>query len=516
MLVSMKMCAALLWAVSVLFSVECKNTTVPEISSSSSTAPPTTTTETANHLTTPVRHHEEDRQPTSIPDNNNNDTATTSIPSHKPAQIDAPSTTAAPENTVPHSTESEGTPGSTQSHTLDSRGGTTGAAVMNTSVGTVTSSGPQLDHTSTVPLAPITVPGAAQPSSTANVSETEKPTEHPSASITANVSETEKPTEHPSASITANVSETEKPTEHPSGQQSVMTSTELSATPSAAGLVSSSTTKPNATSTLSSITRTATPAPLSTHEVNSPTVSITTSGPSTVIATNSTFPVSVFDLSNTSTSNTEMSTASTELPSTSQPISPTRTPVSSSKVPDTTGPSSTTKSPRTTEAVSNISDTSTTAVSNSSSAGVLIPRIPKRLPVVTIKSPSATTTVHRKKSTSGPGVQPCSTSRRDGVVNKCLIAIASLAGLATIFIVSTIILCAKLSSRKYRYRMRDSPQGTEMVCISALLPDRSSYGRYRRPVSNGALLPNTEGDSDEDGGDNLTLSSFLPENDRVV
>uniref|UniRef100_UPI003AAA9924 P-selectin glycoprotein ligand 1 n=1 Tax=Centroberyx gerrardi TaxID=166262 RepID=UPI003AAA9924 len=482
MLVNMKKCAALLWGISVLFSVECKNATVPEISSSGSTAPPTTTTETANHLTTPVRHHEEDRQPTSIPsnNNNNNDTAATSTPSHKPAEIDAPSTAAAPENTVPHSTESEGTPGSTQSHTLDSRGGTTGAAVMNTSVGTVTSSGPQLDHTSTVPPVLTTVPGAAQPSSTANVSGTEKPTEHPS------------------------------------GQQSVMTSTELSATPSAAGLVSSSTTKPNATSTLSSITPTFTPAPPSTHEVNSPTVSITTSGPSTVIATNSTLPVSVFDLNNTSTGKTEASTASTELPSTSQPISPTTTPVSFSKVPDTTGPSSTAKSPPTTEAVSNISDTSTTAVSNSSSAGVLIPRIPKTLSVATTKSPSATTTVHRKKSTSGPGVQPCSTSHRDGVVSQCLIAIASLAGLATIFIVSTIILCAKLSSKKYRYRMRDSPQGTEMVCISALLPDRSSYGRYCRPDSNGALLPNTEGDSDEDGGDNLTLSSFLPENDRVV
>ncbi|XP_036383453.1 P-selectin glycoprotein ligand 1 [Megalops cyprinoides] len=107
---------------------------------------------------------------------------------------------------------------------------------------------------------------------------------------------------------------------------------------------------------------------------------------------------------------------------------------------------------------------------------------------------------------------PCSTvtPRRDGLVGQCLIAIATLAGVATIFIVSTIILCTKLSSSKYKYRMAHNC-GTEMVCISALLPDgNGTHGRPRIPKSNGALIPNTE-DSE---GDDLTLHSFLPETER--
>lgn len=100
-------------------------------------------------------------------------------------------------------------------------------------------------------------------------------------------------------------------------------------------------------------------------------------------------------------------------------------------------------------------------------------------------------------------------------MKQCLIIIASLAVLATIFIISTIVLCTKLSARKYRAKKQQ--QGTEMMCISSLLPERNhNYSRHRNPVANGVLVIPTGGDSDDEGGDNLTLSSFLPDNDRFV
>ncbi|KAJ8286064.1 hypothetical protein GJAV_G00034160 [Gymnothorax javanicus] len=146
-------------------------------------------------------------------------------------------------------------------------------------------------------------------------------------------------------------------------------------------------------------------------------------------------------------------------------------------------------------------------------AGLLIPcnHPGGRIPVTnsTAVKPSAT---EENRVPGGKGGFPCSTptSRKDGLVSQCLIAIATLAGVATIFIVSTTVLCTKLSSHKYRYRMSQA-YGTEMVCISSLLPDgNSTHGRPRIPKSNGALIPNVD-DSD---GDDLTLHSFLPETDR--
>lgn len=56
-----------------------------------------------------------------------------------------------------------------------------------------------------------------------------------------------------------------------------------------------------------------------------------------------------------------------------------------------------------------------------------------------------------------------------------------------------------------------------MMCISALLPERSyNYTRQHNPVPNGVLVMPRAEDSDDEVGDNLTLSSFLPENDRYV
>lgn len=120
------------------------------------------------------------------------------------------------------------------------------------------------------------------------------------------------------------------------------------------------------------------------------------------------------------------------------------------------------------------------------------------------------------ETTQHTEAQPCSSI---GVVKQCLIVIAGLAVVATIFIISTIVLCTKLSSRKYKLKRQQ--QGTEMMCISSLLPERSNhrpvrYTRQRSPVPNGVLVIHNCDDSDDEAGDNVTLSSFLPENDRYV
>ncbi|MBN3316677.1 SELPL protein, partial [Atractosteus spatula] len=155
----------------------------------------------------------------------------------------------------------------------------------------------------------------------------------------------------------------------------------------------------------------------------------------------------------------------------------------------------------------------TTSNSTNSSIEGLIPRmIPRNIPKTTQKPPSLTTSTRAnpRASTSTHSILPCNpqTPKRDGLVSQCLIAIAVLAGVATIFMVCTIVLCTKLSSNKQRYRVKEA-NGTELVCISALLPDGSNSYRSRPKTqkSNGALFPTT----DDSEGDDLTLHSFLPD-----
>uniref|UniRef100_A0A3B4C4I4 Selectin P ligand n=1 Tax=Pygocentrus nattereri TaxID=42514 RepID=A0A3B4C4I4_PYGNA len=107
---------------------------------------------------------------------------------------------------------------------------------------------------------------------------------------------------------------------------------------------------------------------------------------------------------------------------------------------------------------------------------------------------------------------PTEASKTEGLVGRCLIAIALLAALVTIFIMSTVILATKLAASRYRNR-EGLLQETEMVCISALMNDTEHpIPKPRHPKSNGALIPNTE---DEDG-DDLTLNSFLPDTEVVA
>lgn len=107
---------------------------------------------------------------------------------------------------------------------------------------------------------------------------------------------------------------------------------------------------------------------------------------------------------------------------------------------------------------------------------------------------------------------PTSEAKKESLVGRCLIAIASLAALATIFIMTTIILATKLAGNRYRHR-GSLLHDTEMVCISTLMNDCDHpMPTPRHPKSNGALIPITE---DEDG-DDLTLNSFLHDTEAVA
>ncbi|KAI4889356.1 hypothetical protein NFI96_010283 [Prochilodus magdalenae] len=124
-------------------------------------------------------------------------------------------------------------------------------------------------------------------------------------------------------------------------------------------------------------------------------------------------------------------------------------------------------------------------------------------PAPTKSTSPSTTSGHVKKGHICPTEAP----KREGQVGYCLLAIALLAALVVLFIMSTVILATKLAAARYRNRV-GLLQDTEMVCISALVNDTEHpVPKPRHPKSNGALIPNTE---DEDG-DDLTLNSFLPD-----
>ncbi|KAI1900989.1 hypothetical protein AGOR_G00055520 [Albula goreensis] len=169
----------------------------------------------------------------------------------------------------------------------------------------------------------------------------------------------------------------------------------------------------------------------------------------------------------------------------------------------------TTRPVETPAASTSTSTSGSTDTPNSTTIGALVPRVnPGQRS--TVKTLVETKPLNTKVTHPGDkgGFQCTPPTRRDGLVGQCLIAIAALAGLATIFIVCTIVLCTKLSSSKYKYKMAQRYGGTEMVCISSLLPDgNGTHVRPRTPKSNGALIPNIE-DSE---GDDLTLHSFLPD-----
>ncbi|KAL7836458.1 hypothetical protein AOLI_G00277420 [Acnodon oligacanthus] len=130
----------------------------------------------------------------------------------------------------------------------------------------------------------------------------------------------------------------------------------------------------------------------------------------------------------------------------------------------------------------------------------------------TIKKQTPTKGTTASSEVINDHICPTQASKREGLVGRCLIAIALLAALVTIFVMSTVILATKLAASRYRNR-EGLLQETEMVCISALMNDTEHpIPKQRHPKTNGALIPNTE---DEDG-DDLTLNSFLPDTEGLA
>lgn len=95
------------------------------------------------------------------------------------------------------------------------------------------------------------------------------------------------------------------------------------------------------------------------------------------------------------------------------------------------------------------------------------------------------------------------------LMNKCLLAILLLALVAGFFMVCTAVLGTLLWRRVRTARRQLGP--TEMICISSLLPDNeraATNGPRRGAHVRHKLLVDAGSEAD---GDNLTLSSFLPE-----
>ncbi|XP_043924339.1 P-selectin glycoprotein ligand 1 [Protopterus annectens] len=122
--------------------------------------------------------------------------------------------------------------------------------------------------------------------------------------------------------------------------------------------------------------------------------------------------------------------------------------------------------------------------------------------VTTTKTISTESSLSGKESrtTSNPG-------KSETIVGQCLIAIAILAAIATIFIICTIVLAAKLSTSKQNYRVSHQ-NNTEMVCISTLLPDSDGIPKSKVKPKR---LKTFNTNSDDSDGDDLTLNSFLPD-----
>ncbi|XP_078410508.1 P-selectin glycoprotein ligand 1 [Cetorhinus maximus] len=105
------------------------------------------------------------------------------------------------------------------------------------------------------------------------------------------------------------------------------------------------------------------------------------------------------------------------------------------------------------------------------------------------------------------------TAKKISLVAQCLIAIAILAGVCTIFVICTVVLCTKLSTQRQNYRVNRT-NGTELICISALLPeDERKLRRKMRPKRLRDHLKETAvgQNSDSDDDDDLTLHSFVTE-----
>ncbi|XP_034090092.1 P-selectin glycoprotein ligand 1 [Gymnodraco acuticeps] len=513
-LLNMKTYLALLWGISILFTMESMSVSIPEINS---TPEPDKTTK---QMTSPHVPH---------------------IKTHKPTGV----TNAPAEIPVMPTVEMKIVTGGSDS---------SGLVAITSVAATTNNSAPQLQTS----RAEGTTSEEAHPSHT-TISEAAKPTEdqtHQQSPTTTDISAPATPSvalakssPHPTSThkleVSSELSYTTSPANTAQGPVFTQTLVSPSASPTT---ISTSTTMTEISSTSQPVSETtpistshipdtaglrstaespinsfSTDLPISTTNVSTTTV-LTTISPTNVPPTN----VSTTDVSTTNVYTPMVSTTNVYTPMVSTTnVSPTNgshssisttevspTNVSTTNVSPSNISTSNISSSNVSPSTFSTTDVSPTNVSTTTNVSALPACVPKRLPIPTTKQTPVTTTApcEVSKSPSSTEAQPCSTRR---LVKQCLIAISSLAALATFFMVTTIILCTRLSSRKYKVK---KPQpATEMICISSLLPERDyTYSRQRNAVTNGVLVMHGAEDSDEDEGDNLTLSSFLPDNDRYV
>ncbi|KAM5311634.1 P-selectin glycoprotein ligand 1 isoform 1-T2 [Glossophaga mutica] len=145
----------------------------------------------------------------------------------------------------------------------------------------------------------------------------------------------------------------------------------------------------------------------------------------------------------------------------------------------------------------------------------LVPSDPPGGTTVAVRSSSDGFIKQQEHSQALSPRSPVSSSPTGGLdyipVKHCLLAILVLALVATTFLVCTVVLAVRLSRKNHMYPVRNySP--TEMVCISALLPE----GDEGPAVTANGSLPAAkkpgpkEGSGEDREGDDLTLHSFLP------
>ncbi|XP_078277348.1 uncharacterized protein LOC144605714 [Rhinoraja longicauda] len=102
-------------------------------------------------------------------------------------------------------------------------------------------------------------------------------------------------------------------------------------------------------------------------------------------------------------------------------------------------------------------------------------------------------------------------TKKISLVTQCLIVIAFLAGVCTIFVICTIVLCTKLSAQRHNYRVNQR-NGTELICISSLLPEEERKMRKKlRPKRLRDFKETLTGKSSDSDDDDLTLQSFVTE-----
>ncbi|XP_038675492.1 flocculation protein FLO11-like [Scyliorhinus canicula] len=129
-------------------------------------------------------------------------------------------------------------------------------------------------------------------------------------------------------------------------------------------------------------------------------------------------------------------------------------------------------------------------------------------PTVSTVSKILRTSTRRYNRLSTAKVKP----KKISLVAQCLIAIAILAGICTIFVICTVVLCTKLSSQRQHYRVEQS-NGTELMCISALLPEeeRKLRKKMRPKRIRDHFKEISAGQNSDSDDDDLTLHSFITE-----